>query len=121
LAAIKGNDFSQVGYHPPPGLSVLQGAFIVEVLRDQGEDTRLAFAANEIAELRHRDASRRDGRPFDRVNAAIHGLGTGQVQANVIRCEWARLGLEPTKTGNSVNVRPYLFSISRSPLPRFGS
>ena len=40
---------------------------------------------------------------------------------NVIRCEWARLGLEPTKTGNSVNVRPYLFSISRSPLPRFGS
>ena len=40
---------------------------------------------------------------------------------NVIRCQWARLGLEPTKTGNSVNVRLYLFSISRSPLPRFGS
>ena len=40
---------------------------------------------------------------------------------NVIRCERARLGLEPTKAGNSVNVRPYLFSISRSPLPRFGS
>jgi hypothetical protein len=34
---------------------------------------RLAFVANEIAELRHRDASRREGRPIDR--------GTGSVQA----------------------------------------
>jgi hypothetical protein len=31
---------------------------------------------NEIAELRHRDASKREGRPIDRVKAAVHGLGT---------------------------------------------
>ena len=39
---------------------------------------------------------------------------------NVIRCERARLGLEPTKTGNRSMSAP-IFSISRSPLPRFGS
>jgi hypothetical protein len=40
-----------------------------------------SLRSNEIAELRHRDASRREGRPIDGVNAAIHGLGTGSVQA----------------------------------------
>ena len=40
---------------------------------------------------------------------------------NVIRCQWARLGLEPTKTGNRANVRPSLFSISCSPVPHISS
>ena len=39
---------------------------------------RLAFVANEIAEQRHRDASRREGRPIDRgagpVQAVLEGL-----------------------------------------------
>ena len=39
-----------------------------------------SLRSNEIAELRHRDASRREGRPIDRVNAAIHGLGTGSIK-----------------------------------------
>jgi hypothetical protein len=40
-----------------------------------------SLRSNEIAELRHRDTSRREGRPIDRVNAAIHGLGARSVQA----------------------------------------
>jgi hypothetical protein len=35
-----------------------------------------SLRSNEIAELRHCE-----GKPIDRVNAAIHGLGTGSVQA----------------------------------------
>ena len=39
-------------------------------------DSGVALRSNEIAELRHYDALRREG-----VNAAIHGLGTRSVQA----------------------------------------
>jgi hypothetical protein len=81
-----------------------------------------AIRSNEIAELRHRDASRREGRP---VNAAIHGLGTGSVQAVLegIRLATNQLGSEATQSGppmtlgNKRGDNPYLiqFLVGKGP------